>query len=240
MNNLIEVRRLSKIYNSSIHKVAALKDINLSLSQGQYLAIAGPSGAGKSTLLHIMGGLDSPSEGEVLYRGKNIFKQNDRKISLFRSIHVGFVFQFYHLIQELNILENVALPSFLIGEKRKTSFKKAQKLLEYLGIGRKLRSFPSELSGGEKQKTAIARALINEPEAIFCDEPTGNLDSASASRVLELLELLNREKKKTVVIVTHNWELAKKADKIIQIKDGQVIDSQYSLLNLLGFERLFS
>ncbi|MFH1767926.1 MAG: ABC transporter ATP-binding protein [Candidatus Omnitrophota bacterium] len=224
MNKLIEVISLSKVYNSGGAATTALCDINMAVFDGEYLAIIGPSGAGKSTLLHIIGGLDFMSKGKVLFDGKDLFRRGEINLYLWRNRTIGFVFQFYHLIEELSVLENVALPSFLTKARRKTSLKQAQKLLEYLGIESKKGQRPSQLSGGEKQKVAIARALINDARIIFCDEPTGNLDKDSQNVVMELLLSLNREKKKTLIIVTHNLELVKDADRIVNIKAGQIVN----------------
>ncbi len=222
MNKLIEVIRLSKVYQNGSKSTAALEDINLTVNHGEYLAIAGPSGAGKSTLIHIMGGLDSASGGKVLFKDKPLSSLGESGLSLWRNKTIGFVFQFYHLIEELTVLENVALPSLLSKQSRKSSFKKAQGLLEYLGIEGKSENMPSQLSGGEQQKAAIARALINDPEVIFCDEPTGNLDKSSQDVAINLLESLNSEKKKTVIIVTHNRELAERTGRIICINGGRL------------------
>lgn len=222
MNNILEFESVYKSYQDVNNKTVALEDVNLTLKSGEYLAIVGPSGAGKSTLLHIMGGLDKPSRGEVSFGGEDIFSLSDQRVSLWRNKHVGFIFQFYHLIEELSILENVALPRFLLKVSRKSSFKKAQKLLEYLDIADKINSVPSQLSGGQKQKVAVARALINDADLILCDEPTGSLDEDSASKVLNLIESLNKKDKKTVVIVTHDLELAKRSDRILTIRGGKL------------------
>jgi len=225
MNKLIEIDSIWKIYYNGGKQTIAVKDVSLTLKEAEYLAIVGPSGAGKTTLLHIMSGLDSPTKGRVLFEGKDLYTLGDYQISLWRNMTVGFVFQFYHLIEELNVLENVALPSLAFKGTRKTSFKKAQKLLKYLNIEEKVKYVPSQLSGGERQKVAIARALVNEPRIIFCDEPTGNLDKDSADKVISLLEFLNKNEKKTLVIVTHNPEIVKKADRVINIRVGQVTNS---------------
>ncbi|MDD5194720.1 MAG: ABC transporter ATP-binding protein, partial [Candidatus Omnitrophica bacterium] len=216
MNELIEVRSLSKAYHNGQEEVFAVKNVSLSIMEQDYLAIIGPSGAGKSTLLHIMGGLEIPTEGCISFKGEDIYQMRERHLARWRNSTVGFVFQFYHLIEELNVLENVALAPFT--QERKSSLKRAQELLKYLGIEERKNFFPSQLSGGEKQKTAIARALINNPEIILCDEPTGNLDVDSQNKVMQLLEELNRDKKKTVILITHNLELAKRAKRVIQIK----------------------
>lgn len=220
MNNLLDVVSLTKTYHNGREKVFALRDVSLSISSRDYLAVIGPSGSGKSTLLHIAGGLDLPTRGEVIFNGRSVYKMKDKELSRWRRETVGFVFQFYHLIEELNVLENVAIACFR--EKRKSSLKKATDLLEYLGISHRRDFFPSQLSGGEKQKTAIARALVNDPEIILCDEPTGNLDTDSREAVVRLLEKLNKEKSKTVVIVTHNLELAERAGRVVFIKGGEL------------------
>jgi len=207
----MELVSVDKVYKNGEKDIFALRNINLILRESEYLAIIGPSGAGKSTLIHIMGGLQTPTKGEVLFQGRNIYKMKDSSISLWRSKVVGFVFQFYHLIEELTVLENVA-----------NAFKKAKELLKYLGIEEKREAVPSQLSGGEKQKVAIARALVNSPKVILCDEPTGNLDRDSAQKVINFLEWLNVNEGKTLVIVTHNTEIVKRADRVMKIKDGEI------------------
>jgi ABC-type lipoprotein export system ATPase subunit len=223
MSNLLEAVSLTKVYHNGRENVVAVKNISLSFGHQDYLAIVGPSGAGKSTLLHIMGGLDIPSEGRILFNGGDIYRKKDKELAHWRNKTIGFVFQFYHLIEELNVLENIAIAAPF--SARKTSLKKAQELLEYLNISGRAQFFPSQLSGGEKQKVAIARALVNDPEVVLCDEPTGNLDRDSQDRVVELLEKLNREREKTIVIVTHNLELAKKAKRTVFIKAGELINN---------------
>lgn len=219
MNNLLEIISVTKKYHNGREKVFALNDVSFSLNQGDYAAIVGPSGAGKSTLLHIMSGLDSPTKGSVVFKEKNIYKMRDEELSRWRNREVGLVFQFYHLIEELNILENIMISASLRGQ-RKSSLKKAVELLKYLGIEERKNFFPSQLSGGEKQRSAIARALINCPRILLCDEPTGNLDKDSQEKVIQLLEELNKKQNKTIVLVTHNLELAKRANRILEIKDG--------------------
>ena len=221
MSNLIKAVSLWKSYKSGGAEVYALSDVSINIEKGGYLAIVGPSGAGKTTLLNILGGLDTATKGEVFFEGRNISRWGERKISLWRNKSIGFVFQFYHLIEELTVLENVMLPSLLYKDT-KTSLKEAKNLLKYLEIDNKSYSFPSQLSGGEKQKVAIARALVNEPQVVFCDEPTGNLDRESSKKVIAFLEMLNADKKKAIVIVTHNIELAKRAGRIVEIKDGRI------------------
>jgi len=218
MSELFKVNSLTKEYRSGQETIQALNNISVSLNPGDYLAIVGPSGAGKSTLLHSLGGLDSPTRGQVLFKGRNIYKIKDKELSIWRNKHIGFVFQFYHLIDELNVLENITLAQHL--NKRKYSLKTTEDLLEYLGIEDRKRAFPSQLSGGQKQRVAFARALVNDPEVILCDEPTGNLDKESQGKIIALLDKLNKEKNKTIVLVTHNLELAKCAKESLFIKDG--------------------
>ncbi len=220
MNELVEVASLTKSYREAGRIVCVLKDISFSVMPNDYLAIVGPSGAGKSTLLHILGGLEHPTQGRVMFKKQNIYKMKDKDVALWRNKTIGFVFQFYHLIEELNVLENVALASFL--KTRKSALKNARILLKYLGIEERGNFFPSQLSGGEKQKVAIARALVNDSEVILCDEPTGNLDKDSQVRVIELLEKLHREKNKTIVLVTHNLQLARRAKRTLFLEAGDI------------------
>lgn len=226
MNKLIEANSINKNYRGGGENVAAVFNIMMSVETNDYLAIIGPSGAGKSTLLHILGGLEQPSSGEIVFQGKNIYSMTDKDLSLWRNKTVGFVFQFYHLIEELNVLENIALADF---SKSKNSLKSAEELLEYLGITKRKYFFPSQLSGGEKQKVAIARALINNPRIIFCDEPTGNLDKDSQDKVIELLEKLNQEQNKAIVLVTHNLEIARRAKRILFMKSGEIVSEEKRL-----------
>jgi lipoprotein-releasing system ATP-binding protein len=224
--NKIEVRSLFKSYDSDgVNALEVLKGINLTVKEKEFLAIEGPSGAGKSTLLHILGGLDRPTGGEVLFDGANIYNLSENERALFRNRKAGFVFQFYHLLPELNVLENVLLPSLLKSwGERKVAQKHARALLERLGLSLRLEHRPSELSGGEQQRAAIARALINKPQVLFCDEPTGNLDSENGDKMLELIRQLNKENHVTVVMVTHDKDIAKTADRIIYLKDGVILN----------------
>ena len=222
MSKLIEINSLSKVYRSGKDRILALDKVNLTVEKNTYLAIVGPSGAGKSTFLHILGGLEPPTQGEVFFEGINIYRMKEEQLSLWRREKVGFVFQFYHLIEELTVAENLLLPLLLKKGEGKFTFKRIQDLLQYLEIEEKVNIFPSELSGGEKQRVAIARALIAEPEVLLCDEPTGNLDASSAERVKFLLKRLHQEKNKTIILVTHNIELAKEAEEVVYIKRGRI------------------
>lgn len=218
MNKLLRINSVSRCYE----KTPVLEDISFSVDKKEYLSIVGPSGVGKSTLLHIMGGLDLPNKGGILYKGKNIYKMKDKQICEWRNKAIGFVFQFYYLIEELTVLENVILPSLVAKRSRKTSLKEAEKLLKYLSILDKVNNVPSQLSGGQRQKVAVARALINNPEIVFCDEPTGNLDKDSAENIIDLLEYLNKEENITVVIVTHNQDIANRAHRRIKLREGKI------------------
>lgn len=219
---IIEANNLTKVYEEPGRKVLALSGISLSIKKGEYLALVGPSGAGKSTLIHILGGLDLPTKGEVFFEGKNIKNLSRRELFLLRNKKVGFVFQFYHLIGELTVLENIFLPALALTKNFKTSRKKAEEIAEVLGLSNRLNFYPSQLSGGEQQRVAIGRALINKPCVLFCDEPTGNLDHASSENVRGILKRLNRENNTTLVLVTHNFELAKDAQRVLNIKEGRL------------------
>jgi len=220
---LLEAKGIHKVYHDGKHNLPVLKGIDLKVSEGEFIAMIGPSGAGKSTLLHILGGLDNPSKGEVVFRGKNVYKLNDIELSRIRNEKIGFVFQFYHLLGEFTVLENVIMPALISRESRvaKQALKdKARKLLTEVGLSERLKHFPNQLSGGEKQRVAIARGLINNPDILFCDEPTGNLDSKTGDEIISLIKKINKESKMAVVLVTHNVELTKQADKVYHLRDG--------------------
>jgi lipoprotein-releasing system ATP-binding protein len=219
---LIEAKGISKIYKEGDYILQVVKGVDLTIPAGQAVAIVGPSGAGKSTLLHILGGLDVPSQGQVHFEGQDVYSLNDQQRSLLRNGYMGFVFQSYHLLPELTALENVILPSMVKNNSRKTSAIESEgvKLLQQMGLSARLSHRPNQLSGGEQQRVAIARALMNKPKVVFCDEPTGNLDSQSGAMVIDLLLDLNKTNGQTLVIVTHDQAIAKRTQKIISIKDG--------------------
>lgn len=220
---IVEARVLYKSYDGKANKLVVLKGVNLKVRHNEFLAIQGPSGAGKSTMLHILGGLDNPDSGEVLFEGESIYNLRESARALFRNRAVGFVFQFYHLLPEFTALENVMLPGILKSwRERRKAGDYARSLLEGLGLSGRLEHKPAQLSGGEQQRVAIARALVNRPSILLCDEPTGNLDSDNGRNILNLLRRLNNEEKTTVVLVTHDNEIAKTADRIVYIKDGQI------------------
>ncbi|MDD5561787.1 MAG: ABC transporter ATP-binding protein [Candidatus Omnitrophica bacterium] len=223
--DMIKVSGICKSYRDSASSLEVLRDINFTVGAGEFLAIQGPSGAGKSTLLHILGGLDNPTGGTVYFEGADIYGLDENARALFRNRKVGFVFQFFHLLPELTALENVLLPSILRswwGRKKDLEF--ARQLLARLGLSQRLVHKPAALSGGEQQRVAIARALINRPHLLLCDEPTGNLDSENGENILHLLKEFNREEKITVLIVTHDKDIAGSAGRIIHLKDGAVFN----------------
>ena len=221
---LLHAENIEKRYSTGGKNLKVLDSVNIAIEKGQMLAIAGPSGAGKSTLLHILGGLDLPTKGAVHFDGVDIYKLTDRERSLLRNKRVGFVFQFFNLLSEFTAIENIALPALLSrqGSNKKEVFKKAEELLKAVGLTRRADHRPNQLSGGEAQRVAIARALINDPDIVFCDEPTGNLDSENTEAVLDILRGLNKKRKQTFLMVTHNQALAKFADRVILIRDGMI------------------
>ncbi len=221
---IIKVSAICKSYRDNLNNLEVLKDINFTVLEGEFLVIQGPSGAGKSTLLHILGGLDNPSGGKVYFQGTDIYAIDENRRSSFRNKEVGFVFQFFHLLPELNALENVLLPGILKSWwERKKCLGVALELLERLGLSGRLKHRPGALSGGEQQRVAIARALINHPQLLLCDEPTGNLDSENGKKILQLLIELNQSRKITIVMVTHDPEIACGAGRIIHLKDGLIL-----------------
>jgi lipoprotein-releasing system ATP-binding protein len=215
------------IIGKNIHKkfndLEILKGLDISIQQGEIVSIVGSSGAGKTTLLTILGTLDRPSQGELIINNQDVFKLNDKKLAAFRNSQIGFVFQFHQLLPEFNALENICLPAFIANKSKKESENRAYELLELFNLSNRALHKPSELSGGEQQRIAVARALINNPSVIFADEPSGNLDSQNASELHELFFKLRELYNQTFVIVTHNNDLAKKADRILMMKDGKIL-----------------
>jgi len=218
---IVKVDAIYKSYRDRSGSLEILKNINFTVYEGEFLVIQGPSGAGKSTLLHIVGGLDNPTKGRVYFKGANIYDLDENTRSLFRNSKVGFVFQFFHLLPELNAMENVLLPGILKSwwEKKK-SLNHARTLLERLGLKNRLTHRPDALSGGEQQRVAIARALINKPQLLLCDEPTGNLDSENGKNILRLLNELNMHQNITIIMVTHDKDIATVASRILHLRDG--------------------
>ena len=219
--SILETRNLRKIYGSGDTEVRALDGVNLSVDRGEFVAIVGTSGSGKSTLLHMLGGLDRPTSGSVIVDGKDIFSLKDEALTIFRRRKIGFVFQSYNLVPVLNARENIVLPIQLDGRQVDEDF--LDKIVNTLGLEKKLGSLPSQLSGGQQQRVAIARALAAAPAIILADEPTGNLDSRTSQDVLSLLKVTSQKFAQTIVIITHNEEIAQTADRIIRIEDGRIV-----------------
>ena len=218
---ILETRNLRKIYGSGDTEVRALDGVNLSVNSGEFVAIVGTSGSGKSTLLHMLGGLDRPTSGSVIVDGKDIFSLKDEALTIFRRRKIGFVFQSYNLVPVLNARENIVLPIQLDGRQVDEEF--LDKIVNTLGLKKKLGSLPSQLSGGQQQRVAIARALAAAPAIILADEPTGNLDSRTSQDVLSLLKVTSQKFAQTIVMITHNEEIAQTADRIIRIEDGRIV-----------------
>ncbi len=219
--SILETRNLRKIYGSGDTEVRALDGVNLSVNSGEFVAIVGTSGSGKSTLLHMLGGLDRPTSGSVIVDGKDIFSLKDEALTIFRRRKIGFVFQSYNLVPVLNARENIILPIQLDGRQVDEDF--LDKIVNTLGLEKKLGSLPSQLSGGQQQRVAIARALAAAPAIILADEPTGNLDSRTSQDVLSLLKVTSQKFAQTIVMITHNEEIAQAADRIIRIEDGRIV-----------------
>ena len=219
----IEVRQLFKTFGNGTKRVDVLKGIDLVIRPRETLAIVGASGVGKTTLLHILGTLDRPTSGKVLYDGKDVFTLDERALALFRNRQVGFVFQFHHLLPEFNALENTMLPCLIQGISKKEALSRAEAILTLVGLKERLSHRPGEMSGGEQQRVAVARAMVLEPKILLADEPTGNLDTRTGEAVFDLLQELNRDKGLTLIIVTHNMKLAGRLSRQIQMVDGRTL-----------------
>ena len=218
---ILKIENLKKIYGKNESKVVALNDLSFEVEEGEFIAIIGPSGSGKSTLLHTIAGLENPTEGKVYFYDKNIYEMNKKQLTILRRQKIGIIYQFYNLIPILNVEENILLPIEL--DKKKVDKTKLQEIIKFLNLDNRKKHLPNELSGGQQQKVAIGRALMINPTIILADEPTGNLDSKSSSEIIELLKKANREYNQTIIMITHNLEIAKSADRIIQIEDGKII-----------------
>ena len=221
---MIELKKVGRVFRTSEVETIALENVNISIEKGEFVAIMGPSGCGKSTLLNIMGLLDRPTEGEVILKGTPTGSLSDRRAAAFRNRTVGFVFQSFHLIPSLNVLQNVEMPLLYCGMSEGKRHERARQLLEQVGMSHRLRHLPSQLSGGQSQRVAIARAMACNPDILLADEPTGNLDSHMSAEIMQLLLQLNQKEGRTIVMVTHNEEQAHQADRIIRFFDGRQVE----------------
>ncbi len=221
MKELIEVQKIFKSYGNGTKRVEVLKGVDLTFYPGERAAIVGASGVGKTTLLHVLGTLDRPTAGKVLFEGKDIYTLNEKDLAFFRNREIGFVFQFHHLLPEFNALENTMMPCLIQGISKEESISRAEAILTLVGLNERFSHKPGELSGGEQQRVAVARALVLEPKVLLADEPTGNLDTKTGESVFDLLQEMNRIKGVTLVVVTHNLKLAEKLSRQIQLIDGK-------------------
>ena len=221
---ILRVENLCKTYGKGKNEVKALDHISFSVNKGEFIAIIGPSGSGKSTLLHILGGVDKPTSGKVFMNDHDVYVQNDEQLAIFRRRQVGLIYQFYNLIPVLNVVENMTLPLKLDGQK--VNEERVNELLDLLGLAERRKHLPSQLSGGQQQRVSIGRALINAPALVLADEPTGNLDSKSSQEIIGLLKHSNKKYGQTLVVITHDENIALQADRIIRIEDGQVVSDE--------------
>ena len=217
---LMQIQHLSKVYGQGENQVRAVDDISFTVEKGEFLAIIGPSGSGKSTLLHILGGVDCPTSGKVFVDGQDVYAQNEDQLAIFRRRQVGLIYQFYNLIPVLNVVENMTLPVLMDG--RQVNQERLEELLDVLGLRGREKYLPNQLSGGQQQRVSIGRALMNAPAIVLADEPTGNLDSRNSQEIMELLKLSNKKYSQTLVMITHDENLALQADRIIAIEDGRI------------------
>jgi len=217
---ILKVENLTKIYGAGVNEVRALDGVSFSVEKGEFLAIIGPSGSGKSTLLHALGGVDRPTSGKVFMNGQDVYAQNEEQLAIFRRRHVGLIYQFYNLIPVLNTVENMTLPVRMDG--RKVDEERLNELLHLLALEDRKNNLPNQLSGGQQQRVSIGRALMNAPEIVLADEPTGNLDSKNSREIVELLKLSNRKYNQTLIVITHDEQIALQADRVIAIEDGRI------------------
>ena len=218
---ILKVENLTKVYGKDNNKVVALDNVSFTVEKGEFIAIVGASGSGKSTLLHLIGGVDTPTSGKVFIDGQDIYKLNSDKLAIFRRREVGLIYQFYNLIPILTVEENITLPLEL--DNRKVDKFELNEIIKLLGLERRRNHLPNELSGGQQQRTSIGRAIITKPAIILADEPTGNLDSKASDEVVTLLQKMNKDYKQTIIMITHNLEIASYADRIITIEDGKIV-----------------
>ena len=218
---ILKVNELTKVYGKGENEVRALDGVSFSVEKGEFIAIVGPSGSGKSTLLHILGGVDRPTSGQVYMNGQDVYKKNEEQLAIFRRREVGLIYQFYNLIPVLNVVENITLP--ILMDKQNVQKERLDEIIEVLNLKGREGHLPSQLSGGQQQRVSIGRALINMPAIVLADEPTGNLDRKNSQEIIELLKMTNRKYNQTVIVITHDENIALQADRIITIEDGKII-----------------
>ena len=218
---ILKVNELTKVYGKGENEVRALDGVSFSVEKGEFIAIVGPSGSGKSTLLHILGGVDRPTSGQVYMNGQDVYKKNEEQLAIFRRREVGLIYQFYNLIPVLNVVENITLP--ILMDKQNIQKERLDEIIEVLNLKGREGHLPSQLSGGQQQRVSIGRALINMPAIVLADEPTGNLDRKNSQEIIELLKMTNRKYNQTVIVITHDENIALQADRIITIEDGKII-----------------
>jgi len=221
MMDILRIENLTKIYGTGDNTVKALDNVSFTVKKGEFIAIVGPSGSGKSTLLHILGGVDKPTSGKVYMDGQDIYAQNDEQLAIFRRRQVGLIYQFYNLIPVLDVRENITLPVLMDGKK--VNEERLDELITFLGLKGREKHLPNQLSGGQQQRVSIGRALMNAPAVVLADEPTGNLDSRNSREIVELLKMSNKKYNQTLIIITHDENIALQADRIIALEDGRII-----------------
>ncbi|SDM42248.1 ABC transporter ATP-binding protein [Lachnospira pectinoschiza] len=218
---ILKIENLTKIYGKGENEVKALDNVSFSIEKGEFVAIIGPSGSGKSTLLHILGGVDRPTSGKVYMDGQDVYTQNEEQLAIFRRRYVGLIYQFYNLIPVLNVVENMTLPVLMDG--RKVDNARLSELINTLGLDKRLKNLPNQLSGGQQQRVSIGRALMNTPAVVLADEPTGNLDSKNSQEIMQLLKESNKKFNQTLIVITHDENVALQADRVISVEDGKIV-----------------
>ncbi|WP_027438865.1 ABC transporter ATP-binding protein [Lachnospira multipara] len=218
---ILRIENLTKIYGKGENEVKALDNVSFSIEKGEFVAIIGPSGSGKSTLLHILGGVDRPTSGKVYMDGQDVYEQNEEQLAIFRRRYVGLIYQFYNLIPVLNVVENMTLPVLMDG--RKVDNARLSELINILGLDKRLKNLPNQLSGGQQQRVSIGRALMNTPAVVLADEPTGNLDSKNSQEIMQLLKESNKKFNQTLIVITHDENVALQADRVISVEDGKIV-----------------
>ena len=238
--NILEIKNLSKIYGKGETAVKALDNVSFSVKKGEFVCIIGPSGSGKSTLLHLLGGVDRPTNGEVLIDQTNIYNLNETQLAIFRRRQIGLIYQFYNLIPILTVEENITLPMLL--DEKKVDPNQFNKIVDILGLSKRLSHLPNQLSGGQQQRVSIGRALISNPAIMLADEPTGNLDSKNSEEIMELLKMFNKTYNQTLIVITHDERIALQADRVISIEDGKIakdeVDSTMNIINKVTLRHL--